>query len=121
MDRKGEKIGWIGGWAGSFIWLLLFSLIWLGRGKAVGGAVGLVLFALAVVLIFALAPWKRPAAAYWKLMLPIYVIFFGSAGWCLHVYGGIVGTGLGWPAIFWVCPILMPLVTIGRRKWEGTK
>jgi len=29
IERKGEKIGWIGGWFGGFIWLALLSIIWL--------------------------------------------------------------------------------------------
>lgn len=33
MSRKGEKIGWIDGWIGGFIWLCILSIVWLVQGK----------------------------------------------------------------------------------------
>lgn len=28
-ERKSEKPGWVGGWSGGFVWLLLLSIVWL--------------------------------------------------------------------------------------------
>jgi hypothetical protein len=33
INRKGEKIGWIGDWLAGFIWLGLISVVWLFQNK----------------------------------------------------------------------------------------
>lgn len=120
IDRKGEKIGWIGGWLGGFIWLGLLSVVWLFQNKMSGGILGIVVFTVAIMGIIATAPWKHPNTKYWKLMLPIYLLFFISIALCINVYGGFESIGLKWTAFFWVIPCLIPFITTGRRTWNGT-
>ncbi|HQF99031.1 MAG TPA: hypothetical protein PLX98_11600 [Candidatus Aminicenantes bacterium] len=116
--RKGERIGWICGWLGAFLWVVVFAVIFFVQGRAVEGAVGLGIAALAVVLIFALAPWRYPARAFWKIMLPLYLVLFASAAWVIRVYGGLRGRRLpAWNLLFFI-PILIPLGILGRRKWR---
>ena len=119
MNRKGEKIGWIGGWLGGFIWLGLLSAVWIVKNEIFNGTLGFVLFIVAIVLIFALAPWKHPNTKYWKLILPIYLLFFVSISLCIYLYGGLKSIGLNWMSFFWIIPCLIPFVTIGNRKWNG--
>jgi len=110
-NRRGEKIGWVGGWLGGFIWVLLMSVIFLVQEKLIQGFLGLVLFCLAACLILIKAPWKHPDTPYWKLMLPVYVVFLASVAW-------VVWYGFDWRTTFWILPILIPLGTMGRRRWN---
>jgi hypothetical protein len=31
-NRTGEKVGWLGGWSGGFLWLAVLSVVWLVQG-----------------------------------------------------------------------------------------
>jgi hypothetical protein len=119
-NRNGEKIGWIGGWLGGFIWVLILGVVFLFQGKWEKGIVGLALFAIALLFILAFAPWKRPDTLYWLLMLPLYFLLFSTAGWAIWAFSGWKASGLNWWNIFWLLPMLMPLFTTGRRTWNGT-
>ena len=120
QERTGEKIGWIGGWLGGFIWVLFLSVLFLVQGRQVEGIVGLVLECIAIVLILWNVPWKHPGTAYWKLMIPIYVTLFVSVLWAFRVLGGAEELGLNWWNTLWVFPLLGPLGTIGRRRWDDS-
>jgi hypothetical protein len=117
MDRKGEKIGWIGGWTGGFLWVLAFGVIWFVQGKPVHGVIGSALFLAALFLIVRFAPWKHANTKYWKLMLPVYVMFLLSASLIVYAMGGFsdlskIQYGL------WIIPCLSPLIVLGNRTWE---
>jgi len=116
--RTGEKAGWTGGWLGGFLWLLILSVVWLVQGRLTAGTVGLGLFVLGVGAILLLAPWRHPATPQWKLMLPVYCVFFISVAWALWAWGDPARSGLTWWSFFWVLPCLIPLWTAGRRRWE---
>ena len=88
-SRLGEEAGWIGGWIGAFLW----------------------------VLIMATAPWKHPRIPFWNLMLPAYVVLGLSLAWAIWSFG-TNESGLTWWSIFWALPVLIPLTTIGRRRWS---
>jgi phosphatidylserine synthase len=120
MRRRGEKIGWIGGWLGGFVWLLLLSVIWLFQNRMGDGIIGIVLFTIAIITILVITPWRYPDTRYWKLMLPIYVLFFLAIVLSIYRYGGFENTGLQWTAFFWVIPCFVPVITIGRRTWNVT-
>ena len=119
MKRRGEKFGWIGGWFGGFVWLGLLSAIWLFQNKINEGMIGLAVFVVAIIVISTTAPWKHPNTKYWKLMLPIYALFFCSIVLSIYLYGGIENIGLNWTSIFLVIPGLIPLVTAGNRTWNS--
>jgi hypothetical protein len=116
--RSGEKVGWIGGWFGGFIWVIALSILFAFQGKQVESVFGFVLTLVSVFIVILTAPWKHPKVAYWKLMIPVYVVFFGSSGWALWAFGGIGALDLNWWNIFWVFPILIPIFTIGKRRWN---
>ena len=118
MNRRGEKIGWIGGWMGGFIWLIILSVVWIIQNKISNGALGIILFTVAIILILRYAPWKNPDTKYWKLMLPIYSVFFISIALCIYLYGGLRSVGLNWMSFFWLIPCLIPFVTMGNRTWK---
>jgi len=118
-NRNGEKVGWIGGWMGGFIWALILAIVFLFQGKRLEGIVGLLLVGLAVFFDLFFAPWKRPDTAFWKLMLPLYFLFFSTAGWAIWAFSGWKASGLNGWNVFWVLPMLMPLFTSGRRTWNN--
>jgi len=119
-NRNGEKIGWIGGWLGGFIWALILGIVRLVQHRGYEGGIGLALVALGVFVVFSCAPWRRPAVAYWKLMLPIYAVFFVTVAWAVETYGGMKAAGLDWWSFSWVLPMLIPLGTAGRRTWNDS-
>lgn len=120
MNRKGEKIGWIGGWIGGFIWLGLLSFVWLFQNKISDAILGVILLVAAIMIIIASAPWKHPNTKYWKLMLPIYLLLFISIAFCIQRYGGVESIGLKSTAIFWMLPCFIPFLTTGNRTWNSS-
>ncbi len=117
-NRNGEKMGWIGGWLGSFLWVLVLSVVFLFQGKRMQGIVGLVLVVLGVFYVFSSAPWRRPEAPYWKLMIRIYAVFLTAVAWAIWSFGGWQEVGPSWWNFFWILPVLLPLFTAGRRTWN---
>ncbi|NOY23036.1 MAG: hypothetical protein GXO70_05965 [Acidobacteria bacterium] len=120
MSRKGEKVGWIGGWSGGFIWLGLLSGIWAVQGKTVIAMFGTGIFIVAIATVLWITPWKFPDTKYWKLMLPIYFLFFASILFGLSFMESLEKSGLSWYSFFWVLPCLIPFATIGNRTWNGS-
>lgn len=117
INRRGEKIGWIAGWTGGFIWVAILSVVFLCRNKFGQGALGflLCLAALAVSLFF--APWRHPLTPYWKLMLAPYGMFFLSIGWAIWSYGSLASLGFNWWNLLWLVPALSPFGFLSNRKW----
>lgn len=119
MNRKGEKIGWIGGWHGGFIWLGVLSVVWLFQNRINDAIIGIAIFIVASIAIITTAPWKHQNTKYWKLMLPVYLLFFVSIIFCIYSYGGLESTGLKWTSFLWVIPCLIPFWTTGNRTWNS--
>ena len=118
-QRTGEKAGWIGGWTGSFLWIFILSVIWLFQGHRVNGFSGIVLSAVAMVVIFLAAPWRHPDTPCWKLMLPLYACLFLSAALAFIHYRPFMDqmneNPLSW---LWMIVLVIPLGTMGKRKWN---
>ncbi|MDM8000830.1 MAG: hypothetical protein QUS33_12795 [Dehalococcoidia bacterium] len=118
MDgRLGAKIGWICGWAGAFLWVLILSIIWLVQGKTLEGVSGLALVCLAGLLVYATLPWRHAKTPFWKLMLPAYGALVLSVPWAVWSFGP-QESGLSWWSLAWVLPLLVPFGVIGRRRWN---
>ena len=118
MERKGEKIGWIGGWIGSFLWLGVLACLLLFKGRTPFGLIGLILFCLAVFFIISFEPSKHPETMYWKLMLPMYALLAVSIWFSIYAFGGMKKIGLSWVSFFWVVPLFLPMFTMGSKKWN---
>lgn len=117
-ERKGEKIGWLAGWFGGFLWIGILSVVFLVQHKTLAGISGLALFSASLVSVFWFAPWRHPATPYWRLMLPIYLFVFGAIFWAVMAYGGLKEAGLLPTDFFWIIALLIPFGTVGRRKWD---
>ncbi len=118
QQRRSEKIGWIGGWLGGFLWLCLLAVLWLVQGRITGGLLALGMFAVAVVTVVALAPWKHPETRYWKLMLPIYTVLAASVGLCAWIGLEVDKLGLSWWSLMLLMPLFAPFATVGKRRWK---
>jgi len=116
--RKGEKMGWICRWIGSFLWFCLLSIIWMVKGEVFYGIVGLGLFFLAISIIILLAPWRLPNTRYWKLMLPIFILLVFSVSVYIYLEGGFEQTGLSMWSLIYLTPILIPIINLGKRCWK---
>ena len=116
--RRGEQWGWLAGWFGGFIWVLILSIKLSIEGRNGPALTGFLLVAVAVVVIAGCAPWRHPQTPYWLLMLPVYAMIFGSIGWALWSFGGLQGLGLNGFSAFMLVPILLPLAIAGKRKWN---
>lgn len=116
-QRTGEKVGWIAGWFGGFIWLLILSVIWLFKGQVINALVGIGLFSAAAFCILRFAPWKYPETKYWVLLLPIYAAFFMSIAFAF-ASGGFTGYSINGWSFFILLPLLTPFATMGKRTWD---
>jgi len=120
--RRGERIGWIGGFAGGYLWVVVLSVVFIFQGKPAEGLSGICLVGLAIGCVVLLAPWHFPSTAYWKLMLIPYGIFGISIIWAVWAFGGVktVVAAFTWWEFVWMVPLLLPFGIIGsKRRSDG--
>ncbi len=118
-ERKGEKTGWLVGWTGGFVWLLLLAGAWFIQGQITKGILMISLFAIEVILIVVFSPWKHPETKYWKLMLPIYIVLIVSVSLYVSLAGGLKMLGLNFRSLFILLPCFIPFATVGGRSWKN--
>ncbi|MBM3317340.1 MAG: hypothetical protein FJY75_05765 [Candidatus Eisenbacteria bacterium] len=116
-DRSGERYGWLGGWGGTFLWVLILAVVWLARGRMAAGITGLALTGLALGAILSTAPWRRPGVPYWKLMLPLYGLLAVAVVWALWSFDALRHPDFSLWTLLPLTAALTPLGTIGRRRW----
>ena len=116
-ERKGEKRGWILGWSGGFVWVLVLAVLEFIQGNFFSGLLDCALVGIALALILTLAPWRYPAQSYRRLMIPIYILFFAAIAFLLVPSGSLMQVRLGPWSIFMLLPLLLPFFLAGRRRW----
>lgn len=116
--RSGEKVGWIAGWGGGFIWVLILAGLFFYRHEFGQGVVGVVLTAVAVASVLYCAPWRHPSTPYWKLMLLPYCLFFIAIAWATWSFGGLEALGFNWLNLLWLVPALSPFGFLSNNRWE---
>jgi hypothetical protein len=118
--RKSEKIGWLAGWAGGFLWVLILAIVFLVQGKWMAGVTGLVLVAVALAGISLLAPWRHPETPYWKLLILPTGLLWATIAWAIWAFGGLEAASGDWWTLLWLIPMLIPFGVIGRRSWADS-
>ncbi|HOU54575.1 MAG TPA: hypothetical protein PLQ97_11660 [Myxococcota bacterium] len=122
MDRRnGEKVGWLGGWAGAFLWVLILAVLFLVQGRIAGGLSGIALAGAGMGAAFLARPWRHGTTPYrWLLLAPmgLLVLAIPWAWWSSadRVQGG--DGSMPWTLLPLVVVIGMPLWTVGRRRWK---
>lgn len=118
-SRRQEKIGWIGGWLGGFIWVLLLTVMFFIQDKALQAWIGLLITCGACAVILFFSPWRHPRVLYRLLMTPIYILFFVAIAWGAWALGDLRLMGINsWWSILILLPILIPYWTVGNRRWD---
>lgn len=122
MSRKGEKIGWLGGWSGGFVWVIILAGVFLFQGKTAAGILGLAIAACGFAAIWFFAPWRHPETLYRMLMIPIYVVFLLAVAWAVWGMEDPRAMGIsGKQSAFLLLPLMLPMWTAGRRRWTKGK
>ena len=116
--RTGEKLGWLGGWTGGFLWLLVFVILRFAQGYFIQAFIALGIFALAMTFVFVFAPWRWPSTRYYLLMPPPFAVFLGAVCWVVWSLGGLKENGLAWWHFLWIIACMSPFVTVGARRWK---
>ncbi len=116
--REGERWGWILGWSGAFLWLLLLGGFWFFKDEWIAGISAWILVVLAEGAVFFFAPWRHPQTRYWKVLLPLYGVF--GAGLMLAIRFSEPGAVAleGW-SYLWVLPMLLPFFIVGSKTWDS--
>jgi len=119
-DRRQEKIGWILGWSGGFVWVLILSIVFFVQGKILQGCIGVLITSGACVAILFFAPWRYPHARYRLLMAPIYTLLLLAIAWGVWAFGDPQKMGINswWSALI-LLPVLIPFWTVGERRWDS--
>ena len=117
--RRQEKTGWIGGWLGGFIWVLILSGVFIVQDKVVQASIGLLIACAAVTVILFFSPWRHPRVQYRLLMTPVYLMFFIAVAWGVWAWGDLQQTGFSsWWSSLILLPIFIPYWTVGHRRWD---
>jgi hypothetical protein len=115
--RSGEKLGWIGGWAGAFAWILVLAILLGARGQYPESLVGLGLAGLGFGSALVLTPWRFPLTPYWRLMLAPYLVLMASVPWAIWALAVPDQAPLSWWLVPTLVPLLLPILSMGRRRW----
>lgn len=115
---RGRKTGWILGWSGGFVWVLILSIVFLYQRRTMEATTGFLIAILAEASILFLAPWRFPDTTYRNLMAPIYLLFFLGIAWGVWALGDPGWMGLTWWSLFLLLPLTLPLWLSGGRRWN---
>jgi len=118
-DRKQQKLGWIIGWSGGFIWVVILSIVLIARGQLLGAGTGFLLACAAFSTIVLTSPWRNPRTTYRILMAPIYLVLLIALIWAMWAWGGPQEMGFSsWWSLSVLIPVLIPFWTVGNRRWD---
>jgi hypothetical protein len=119
--RNGERIGWLGGWLGSFLWVPALGILFLVRGQPIVGALGIALGMVGMGAAYLARPWRHPDTPYWKLMMAPMAVLAIAVVWTLWAFGPEArhaeGPG-GWALLPAVGVFIVPFFSVGRRRWR---
>ena len=116
--RRGEQLGWLGGFAGGFLWIPVLAVVFLVRGELLAGLTGFALGALGYGAVVLSRPWRYPDTPYWRLLLLPYLALVAAVPWAIWGFGPEEAAGLTWWQLLPMLALFSPFVTIGRRRWR---
>ena len=118
-DERGRRWGWILGFMGASLWILLASIMLFIKPDLAGASLSLGLYFIILFFIFNWTPWKRPDTAFWKMYL-VNVVFILSMlpyfAWRFDLsLDDLRSSGL---SLVVLIPILIPIFILGRKSWN---
>ncbi len=116
--RSGEKLGWLAGFAGGFLWIPALAVLFLTRGDMAAGLAGFALAAAGYGAVVFLRPWRFPDTRYWRLFILPYIALFAAVPWAIWGFGPETAGALEWWLLLPLLALLSPFVTIGWRRWR---
>jgi hypothetical protein len=118
QPRSGEKLGWLGGFAGGFLWIPALAVLFLVRGETAAGLAGFVLGAVGYGAVVSCRPWRYPDTRYWRLLILPNLALFAAVPWAIWGFGPEAAGSLDWWLVLPFLALLSPFVTIGWRRWR---
>lgn len=115
----GPKIGWIGGFLGASLWLLILAAVLLVHQDLRGGLWGLFLYGVCLVCVFGLRPWKHPQTRLWKLYTATLAPLLVAAAWFYwreYALSFSFSDLLSAAAI--VSVLFLPVILHGHKTWD---
>jgi len=116
--RRGEKIGWLGGFAGGFLGIPALAVVFLVQGDLLAGLVGIALGVLGYGTVVRFRPWRYPDTPYWRLLIPPYLALIAAVVWGFWAYGAEAAADRSWWEIMQLLVLFLPFVTVGKRCWR---
>jgi hypothetical protein len=116
---SGPKIGWVAGFLGGSLWLLILSIVHLVQQDLWGGLVGLIFYLGCLGGIFGLRPWKYPQTRLWKLYTATMAPLLLAAGffyWRENLLDLSLSGILGVVSLILI--LFLPVILHGHKTWN---
>ena len=115
----GPKIGWIGGFLGASLWLVILAVVHLVNGDLRGGLLGLLLYLVCLVCLFSLRPWKYRHTRLWKLYTATLAPLLVAAGWFFwREYALDFSFSSILSAAALISILFLPVILHGHKTWN---
>ncbi|MDZ7316980.1 MAG: phosphoethanolamine transferase CptA [candidate division KSB1 bacterium] len=114
--RRGEKLGWILGWAGASLWIGVLAIVFLFQRKLFAAALGILLWLTAMATVFFFAPWRFPDTRYRRLMAGPYAVLCIGIVWAIWAFDAF--SSFKWSILWWLPLLLLPILNVGKRTWN---
>lgn len=119
--RTGERVGWLAGWSGGFLWVVVLGVVFLVQERTAAGLAGVALVVAGMGAAWLARPWSHPGTTYRTLMLAPLAVLAATVPWA------VLGFGLDalrqerflpWALLPLAGAFLAPLLTVGPRRWR---
>jgi len=119
--RRGEKLGWAGGFFGSSLWIAVLGVLMLYWGEVVPGLIAFGLYVISLVLLYLLLPWRNPERPMALLLAGTMAPIFGAIGltvFYFFVYTDPTEQGLQPWSFLWITMFVPLFFRFGKRRWS---
>lgn len=115
--NRGMKIGWLGGFIGGTVWILVLSIVRFSQGENYRGLLWLACFGICVEAVWMFLPWRRPETElrrlYFVSVTPIVLTVLLMLSINLLAEGTVV-----WSIIIGLLVLYLPVFTLGKKTWR---
>jgi hypothetical protein len=118
----GPKIGWVGGFLGASLWLIILAVVHLVNHDLWAGFLGLLLYLVCLGCIVSLRPWKHPRTRLWKLYTATITPLLLAAGlfyWREEPLDLSLSAILGVASVLFI--LFLPVWLHGHKTWSNLR